>query len=189
LVEILNWPEGEVPLPLRPQVAALRDQAWPGEQPGGTEAGHDPVLRPVSLLLVEDGRVLAALDILSKELVHRDRSYGASGLATVVTLRAERRRGYGLLLVTAAREVMAAGGADLAIFTCDAPLVCFYEAGGYSVLPGTVLVGGTPDDPFTSDRFDKVTLWAPFTDHAWKHEEDFRAARVDLYPGVIDRLW
>jgi aminoglycoside 2'-N-acetyltransferase I len=84
---------------------------------------------------------------------------------------------------------MAAGGADLAILTCDAPLVCFYEAGGYAVLPGTVLVGGTPDETFPSGRFDKVTLWAPFADHAWKHEEDFGAARVDLYPGVIDRLW
>jgi len=82
-----------------------------------------------------------------------------------------------------------AGGADLAIFTCDTLLVPFYESGGYTVLPGTVLVGGVPEDPLPSDRFDKVTLWHAYTHRAREHAADFQGARIGLYPGVIDRLW
>ncbi len=188
-MEILAWPEADVPRALRLQVVALQDQAWPGDGPSGPEPFHDPALRPLSLLLVDGGRVLAALDILSKELAHRGETYAASGLATVVTDEAERRRGHGLRLITAARETMRGNGADLAIFTCDTPLAPFYEAGGYAVLPGTVLVGGTPDDPFPSDRFDKVTLWCPYTPRAQAHAADFEGARIELYPGTIDRLW
>jgi GNAT superfamily N-acetyltransferase len=192
-VEILTRPEREVPADLRLQVLALQQEAWPPtdspEEPPAGHTGHDPRLRPLSLLLVDEGRVLAALDVLSKELPHCGESYLAAGLATVVTARAERRRGHGLRLIRAARRVMQENGSDLALFTCDTPLAGFYEAGGYEVLPRTVLIGGTPDDPFPSDRFDKITLWAPFTPLAREHEADFRGARVALYPGPIDRLW
>jgi aminoglycoside 2'-N-acetyltransferase I len=188
-VEILSWPESEVPQVLRLQVVALQREAWPAVDAGAASTGHDPRLRPLSLLLVDDGRVLAALDVLSKTLEHCGETYLASGLATVVTAGAERRRGHGGRLIAAARRSMQAGGSDLAVFTCDPPLAGFYEGGGFEVLPGTVLIGGTPDDPFPSDRLDKVTLWAPFTLRAREHAADFRGARVALYPGPIDRLW
>ena len=61
-------------------------------------------------------------------------------------------------LVVAAREAIAASGADVGIFTCDRPLAPFYESAGWTVLPGTVLVGGTAEEPFPSDQWDKVTL-------------------------------
>ena len=79
--EILTWPQDDVPGDLRTQVNALHDQAWPRD-PGAPErrsaAGHDPALAPLSMLLVADGRVLAALDILSKELEHAGERYAAS---------------------------------------------------------------------------------------------------------------
>ena len=190
-MEIVAFPEAEVPLPLRLQQVALQDEAWPPERPSGPEPWHDPALRPVSLLLVEDGRVRAALEILSKELVHAGERYAASGLSAVVTGVAERGKGYGTRLVRAARERIAQSGADLGIFTCDRYLTAFYERAGWQVLPGTVLVGGTPEEPFPSDQdgFDKVTLAAFFSPRARAHAGDFVGCRVELFPGSIDRLW
>lgn len=194
-MHLLSFAEADVPADLRVQVLALQAQAWPGQDapdplPGSPpRLSHDPALAPRSFLAVEDGRVLAALDVLSKELVHARRRWAASGLSTVVTDPRERRRGHGRRLVTCAREAIAASGADLGLFTCDTPLGAFYEACGWSILPGTVLVGGTPADPLPSDRFDKVTLGAFFSSRARRHAADFVGARIGLYPGERDRLW
>jgi GNAT superfamily N-acetyltransferase len=100
-----------------------------------------------------------------------------------------RGRGHGRRLVTAARDLIAGRGTDLGIFTCDRPLAGFYESAGWQVLPETVLIGGTPDRPFPSDQFDKVTLAAFFTDHARRYAKTFDHARIALYPGDIDKLW
>lgn len=187
------FPERDVPPALRRQVLALQDQAWPGEETEieGAEPGpvHDPALRPLSMLLVRDGKVLAALDILTKAIEHQGARYTVSGLSTVVTEASERGKGYGHRLVVAARERIEASDADLGIFTCDAPLRPFYERAGWTTLPGAVLVGGTPEDPFPSDRFDKVTMAAFFTPRARRAAAGFTDARIALYPGEIDRLW
>ncbi|MEU6218887.1 GNAT family N-acetyltransferase [Streptomyces sp. NPDC047022] len=193
-MEILSYPEARVPSPLRAQVRELQDQAWPPAPGPAAPVGapvHDPVLRPLSLLLVEEGRVLAALDILSKEITHAGRSYLAGGLSTVVTRRELRGRGHGRHLVSAARELMAARGLDLGLFTCDRPLRPFYESAGWRCLPGAVLVGGTLEAPFPSDRpgFDKVTMAAFFSAGGRTGEASFHGSRIELHPGETDRLW
>ena len=187
-MEIDGWPEAQVPSELRIQVWDLQRQAWPGEGPD-PGVSHDPALRPWSMLLLDGGRVLAALDLLSKEIVHAGQRFQAFGLSTVVTDRAYQGRGCGRQLVAAARQEIRRRGADLGIFTCDRPLQAFYESAGWSVLPGAVLVGGTPEHPFPSDQFDKVTMADFFTEHALAHREKFRDARIELFPGAIDRLW
>ncbi|MEU8828177.1 GNAT family N-acetyltransferase [Streptomyces sp. NPDC048636] len=200
-MRILSFPEAGTPAPLRAQVWELQQEAWPPADPGaegGPRATHDPALRPTSMLLVDDGAadptdgtVLAALDILTKTLTHAGRSYRAGGLSTVVTRRAVRGLGHGARLVAAARRAMAGSGLDLGVFTCDRHLRDFYTGAGWQPLPGTVLVGGTPEAPFPSDRppFDKVTMADFFSAAARRHRADFRSARIELYPGEIDRLW
>jgi GNAT superfamily N-acetyltransferase len=188
-VEIVSWPEADVPPDLRLQALALQDQEWPSFRPAEPGPRHDPALHPVSMLLVDDGRVLAALDILSKEITRCGQRYAASGLSTVVTDPTRRRQGHGRALVEAARDAIAASGADLGIFTCDSPLQAFYESAGWQVLPGTVLVGGTPAAPFPSDQFDKVTMACFFTARAQASAPAFVGCRIELYPGDIDRLW
>ncbi len=192
-MHIVSFPIAEVPRDLSVQVLALHAQAWPEDEASGAsgEPGlwHDPALRPVSMLLVDDGRVLAALDILSKEITHRGRRYAASGLSSVVTDEAERGKGYGRRLVIAGRDAIRDSGADLGIFTCDRPLQRVYESAGWQVLPGAVLVGGTPDAPFPSDRFDKVVLAGFFSPKARQHAETFSHSRIGLYPGNKDKLW
>ncbi|MGZ0148072.1 GNAT family N-acetyltransferase [Kribbella sp. WER1] len=176
-----------VPEELRRQVAALQDEAWPGDPADGPV--HDPALDPVSMLLVDEGVVIAALDILRKEIQHAGDTFRAGGLSTVVTRAALRGRGHGHRLVTAARAAMIELRLDLGIFTCDAELFPFYESAGWQQLPGTVLIGGTPNDPFPSDQpgFDKVTVGAFFTPRA--DPAAFRQTRIALYPGQIDKLW
>ncbi|WP_246430446.1 GNAT family N-acetyltransferase [Streptomyces rectiverticillatus] len=186
-LRIVTMAEPELPPELRTQIEALQEQAWPGGGP------HDPALRPVAvLLLAPDGGVRAALDILSKEIIHEGRSYRASGLSAVVTDAAHRGKRYGRRLVAAARELIADGGAvDVGLFTCDSPLQGFYESAGWTALPGTVLIGGTPQDPFPSDQpgFDKVTMAAFFTARAQRDAAAFERSRIGLYPGDVDRLW
>jgi GNAT superfamily N-acetyltransferase len=184
-MHILSWPEADVPADLRLQVIALQDEVWPSGRPGEPGPRHDPALQPLSMLLVDDGHVIAALDVLSKEIVHRGRSYAASGLSAVITARAHRARGCGRRLVEAARHEIGASGADLGIFSCDRPLRRFYERAGWKALDGAVLVGGTPDDPLPSDRFDKVVMACFFS----APERCFAGCRIELFPGEIDRLW
>ncbi|MFE1171433.1 GNAT family N-acetyltransferase [Streptomyces sp. NPDC058773] len=188
----MTFPEADTPPALRRQVSKLQDEAWPPDcaSAPGTFA-HDPALRPVSMLLVDGDTVLAALDILSKEIVHAGQRYRAAGLSTVVTRGTARGQGHGHRLVTAARAAMADMPLDIGLFTCDRPLRTFYEGAGWQWLPGAVLVGGTPADPFPSDRsgFDKVTMADFFSPLGRRHRSSFPDSRIEVYPGGIDRLW
>lgn len=188
-MEILIFPEAEVPAELRRQVLALQQLAWPGEEPTGLHAIHDPALAPLSLLLVENGRVLSALDILSKPLSHSGATLQASGISCMVTQPEDRSRGLGRLLAASARETMQANGADLGIFTCDRPLRRFYQACGWNELPGAVLIGGTPAAPFPSSQFDKATMACFFSAEAKRLAASFEHCEIALYPGAIDKLW
>lgn len=198
-VEILTFPERDTPPALRRQVVESREQAWPRERPADPaqdgqaqdEQAQDPALRPLSMLLVEDGRVLASLDVPRKDLRHAGRWFAAGGLSAVVTRRGVRGRGHGGLLVAAARETMAAEGLDVAVFTCDRPLRGFYARAGFRPLPGAVLVGGNAEEPFPSDLpgFDKVVM-ADFltpTGRRWRHT--FPHSRIALHPGRPRSLW
>jgi aminoglycoside 2'-N-acetyltransferase I len=191
--EIVTHPEAALPDELRVEVFRLQRQAWPREVTSKFEVRpgpvHDVALAPISMVLLDDGRVVSALDVLSKEIEHAGETYAASGLSTVVTDQELRGRGYGRTLVTAAREAIEASGADLGIFTCDRQLGPFYESAGWQIVPGAVLVGGTLDDPFPSDQWDKVTLARFFSEKAKRNARLFEDARIGLYPGVIDRLW
>lgn len=191
-MQILSFPESAVPDDLRGQVVRLQDLAWPGDEPSSLAPWHDPALAPLSVLLVDDDqRVLSALDILSKDLDHEGQRFAASGISTTVTDPELRGHGFGRIIAEAAQEMMQAQGADLGIFTCDTSLRAFYSSAGWSELAGTVLVGGTAADPFPSDQsgFDKVTMAAFFTPDAAAARGSFVGARVELYPGQIDKLW
>ncbi|WP_314251148.1 GNAT family N-acetyltransferase [Streptomyces kutzneri] len=187
-MRVIGCAEADLPAGLAQQVAELEDAAWPGAEPG-----HDPALAPRALLLLAaDGTVAASLALLFKEIRLAGRTYRAAGLSAVVTRPALRGRGCGARLVAEARAGLAADPAvDLALFSCDRPLAAFYEAAGFEVLPGTVLVGGTPEDPLATDDpgFDKLVLAAFFTDDPGRDHAAFTGVRVPLHPGNTDRLW
>jgi len=188
-MRIVSYPEGEVPTSLRTQAMRLQDLAWPDDAPSSLAAWHDPALHAVSLLLIEDDRVVSALDVLSKRLEHAGETFSASGISAMVTDPDVRGRGFGRTLAVAAREYMAKRGADLGVFTCDPELQAFYESAGWRRLAGSVLVGGTPSRPFPSDALGKVVMAEFFTPRARAAEPTFVGARIELSPGEIDRLW
>ncbi|MFD4743032.1 GNAT family N-acetyltransferase [Streptomyces virginiae] len=187
-MRVLRFAEADLPADLAREVAALEERAWPGSTPG-----HDPALHPRTMLLVGGvATVVVALSLLYKPVPLAGRTYRAAGLSSVVTRTGLRGRGLGGRLVALARAEMAADPAvDLALFSCDRPLAAFYEAAGFEVLPGTVLVGGTPEDPLATDApgFDKVVLAAFFSEDPDRDRAAFTGVRVPLHPGNTDRLW
>jgi hypothetical protein len=71
VVRIVSRPESEIPHELRLQMVMLQDQAWPPDGPSDTAPWHDKSLNPLSVLLLDDdGGVVSALDILSKQIAH-----------------------------------------------------------------------------------------------------------------------
>jgi aminoglycoside 2'-N-acetyltransferase I len=193
-VEVRSYPQARVPARLRSQVLTAHAEAWPPADPTAPRTQwptHDPALQPITMILVADGALLSALDILSKPIEHAGQTYLAGGLSTVVTPRDRQGRGHGLQLVTAARDAMATGDWDLGLFTCDRPLRPFYERAGWHLLPGAVLVGGTAAAPFASDQqgFDKVTMVEFFSRLARRHQATFPGSRIGLHSGEIDKLW
>lgn len=187
-MRVASYRQADVPTRVRNQVQRIEDVAWPAFA-GRVEPGHDPALDPTTVVLQDGEVVLAALSVLTKDLRHADRGYRASGLSSVVTDPGRRGEGLGRRLVMAARDLVRGRGDDLCLFTCDRELVGFYEGCGFTELPGTVLVGGTPEEPFPSDKVDKATMAAFFSRQAQQHAREFTHARVELYPGLRDRLW
>ncbi|AUG78167.1 acetyltransferase [Kitasatospora sp. MMS16-BH015] len=190
-MHILSYPEAAVPPALRAQVWALQEEAWPSGDPD-PGLSHDPELDPQTLLLVdEDGQLLAALDLLTTDFEHAGRVFRALGLSTVATYRAHQGRGHGRRLVEEALARIRRSGADLGLFTCDHRLRPFYEGAGWQPLPGSVILGGTPEDPFPSDSpgFAKTVMADFCSPEALAARPAFENARIPLYPGLIDRLW
>ncbi|MFK0253203.1 GNAT family N-acetyltransferase [Streptomyces sp. NPDC090445] len=183
---IVTHPEAELPAELAAQVIELEEEAWPGNR-----HGHDPALAPLMMMLLDaDGTVAASLALLYKPVRHAGRTYRAAGLSAVVTRRAARGRGHGGRLVAAARAALAADPAvDVVLFSCNRPLVPFYEAAGFTRLPGAVLVGGTPEEPLATDApgFDKEVIGDFPAGRA--EAAAFTGTRIALYPGLVDRLW
>jgi len=203
-MEIRSWPWDVAPQHIKAQVLALQDAEWPetaaapgeaaaaaggAEPPAAAAAGHDPALRPVTLVLLDGDVVVVTLDILSKQIEHGGEHWAASGLSAVVTDPAQRGKGHGTRLVVAARTAMRDAGADFGVFSCDPALVLFYEGAGWRELPGAVLIGGTPEDPLPTDALGKVVLAGFFSGRARSRAASFRHSRIALFPGQIDKLW
>lgn len=169
---------------LTDQIRALQTKVY------GEPADHDPALSPRTAALVVDGRVVAVLDILTKEIEHAGSTWTVSGVSWVLSDPDARRRGHGARLVSAVHQDLRTRPIDLVVFTCDRELVPFYESAGFEPT-GAVLIGGTPDAPFPSDAFDveKVTMMSFVSDRALARRSDFHDSRIALHPGSIDRLW
>jgi aminoglycoside 2'-N-acetyltransferase I len=105
-VRIASYPEAGTPPTLRRQVVDLQNRAWPATgDTNGRRGGltHGPLLSPLTVLLLDGNRVVAALDILTKTICHAGVRLRASGLSTMVVDEARRGAGHGLALAAAAR--------------------------------------------------------------------------------------
>jgi predicted N-acetyltransferase YhbS len=172
-----------VPAALADQVRALHREAFGSDDP------HDPLLEPVAVLLIDDDQVVASADLLHATIQHAGSSWRLAGLSAVVTAADRRRAGHGEAVVRAAFAHACASGVDLVLFSCDASLVAFYERCGARVLAGSVIVGGTRDDPLRTDTLDKTVLARACSPSAEARIGELEGVEIELHPGAIDRLW
>lgn len=183
MTSVVTFGQDSLPRALKAQVLAILEVAWASGRSIEERLDrplHDPRSAPVCMLLVDGDVVLAYLAMPSKVIEHAGVTYRVAGLSSVATHPEHLRNGHGGTLVTAAREWIEASGADLGIFTCDAPLVPFYVACGWTHMPMTVVVGGTRAQPFRADELGKQTLMGFFSDLAQGHRADFADADVYL---------
>lgn len=183
MTSILTFDQDALPIELKSQVLAILEVAWPTGRDIEERLHrplHAPRNAPACMLLVEGGSVLAYLAIPTKTIEHAGVTYRVAGLSSVATHPNRLRHGYGATLVTAARERISGSGADLGIFTCDPPLVPFYEGCGWTQTPATVVVGGTRERPFRADELGKRTMMRFFSSLAQEHRADFADADVYL---------
>lgn len=187
-MSILSWPQASVPASIEAQVLALSESEWPSDGEPRIPR-HDVRLSPVTMVRLLNDVVVASLSVLTKDIVCAGETYTASGLSAVVTAPSVRGRGYGLELATAAHELIRSSGVDVGIFTCDRGLCDFYSRAGFSVVEGSYLVGGTVEEPLLSSDFAKVLMLSTIRSRAQADRGSFEGARIELYSGVIDRLW
>lgn len=182
-MELLVFPQDEVPPPLKTQVLMILEHPWPSGRTVEerlTKPLHDPRSSPVCMLLVEEREVLSYLAVSTRAIEHAAVRYLASGLGSVATHPDHLRRGHGARLVSAAKARIEASDADFGIFTCDPPLVPFYTGQGWTWMPSTVVIGGTRAQPFRADGLGKHTLMTFCSDQARAHQGDFENADVYL---------
>jgi len=124
--------------------------------------------------------VLSYLAIPSTVIHHAGCTYRASGLRAVITHPLYRHHGYGRQIVTAARAVIAASGADLGMFTCDPPLVAFFVQSGWMPMEHTAIIGREGLCARPADSLGKCTLTGFFSKKARRHRRDFVGASLYL---------
>jgi aminoglycoside 2'-N-acetyltransferase I len=180
---LLTYPQDLLPPHLKDAVVDILEREWPSVFKREDLLGrplHDPNKHPLMVLLVENDTVLSCLAVPSTLIHLAGDTYKASGLSAVLTDAGYRGRGYGRLLVTAAREVIAGSDADIGVFTCDPPLVPFYVGCGWTLMEHTSVIGGTREKPFPADSLGKGTLMGFFSAKAREHRADFEGATIHL---------
>ncbi len=188
--ELLVCREEELPPSLLARIIELLRAEWPGafsgEKVDRTEL-NDPALHPLAVTLLVEGWPVAYCGVVWKHLALAGRSFKTCSLNGMVTDRTRRGSGYGQKVLAAARALMEANEADLALFTCEPALQGFYERGGFEALAGTPLVGGTRAEPFPSDSLGLVTMAAFFSPAARACRARMTGAPIflDLAPGDL----
>jgi|SRR5579884_2110272 len=178
----LAFSNGVLPPELDSQVQALLRAEWPAVfSADETRTTNGALTDRTLLVLIEGETVLSYLAIPSTHIDLAGETYRASGLSAVITNPPFRHQGHGRRLVRKARDLIAAGDADIGIFTCAPSLVDFYLFSGWTPMPTTTVVGGTRESPFHLDSV--RTLMGFFSQKARDHRADFEHATVYLEIG------
>lgn len=189
LLEILHFAQEECPAAWREQIIGLMRQEWPRAFEGGPVVWPDcPDTHPTSFVLLSDRTVVSHVAVPRKEISHKGQSYQAFGISEVVTHPDCRRQGYGARLLKEAAAYIAGNSPDISLFTCVPSLVPFYAHAGWEHYAGTVLVGGTRDNPFRSDSLGLATMMRLYSDKARRNRHAFQETDIELELGER-KLW
>jgi predicted N-acetyltransferase YhbS len=118
---------------------------------------------PRSLVIVEEGRVVAHAALLPRTVGTDHRDLYIGGLARVCTDAAMRGRGLGEQVVRAAFGLVDAGEFDYAVFQTNRSVQGFYEKLG-AVLVDNRIINSLAAEPTASPFWDEIVMRYPGDD-------------------------
>lgn len=126
-----------LPQPFERAIRALLEQEWPG--PNSTDADEpltERALNPTYFLVVEENAVRSFARTIWARVTYCGQNLKLYGLGDVVTVQAQRRKGYGALVTQAATaHIQSAADADAALLLTQPELERFYARWGWAHIP------------------------------------------------------
>ncbi|HEX6961059.1 MAG TPA: GNAT family N-acetyltransferase [Lacipirellula sp.] len=164
-------------------IGALVNQVWPKPNMNAADrAAQLLALRdqyadatdswPRSLVIVEEGRVVAHAALLPRTIGTALGELSIAGLARVCTSAAVRGRGLGEQVTRAALGLIDAGEFDYALFQTNRRVQGFYEKLG-AVLVKNPIVNSLGADPNANPFWDEIVMRYP-------SDEDWPGGTIDL---------
>lgn len=186
-MEWIQYPQENNGMEIKKQILSLEETAWPTEN-GGETFPSAPDTYATSFILAENGRAVGHVGLRKKAFFHKGSAYLVYGLSEVVTHPDYRNRGIGTKMLQKAADYIRSEKPDISVFTCSPKRIGFYTGGGWQVLEGTCLVGGTKSAPFRSDSLGLVTMICFLSEKAKAHRQDFENTDIVLELGER-QLW
>lgn len=138
--------DSSLPGPLERQIRAALDLEWPG--PRSARDGEpliDRTLNPTYFVVVEGNSLRSFARTIWAHITYCSQELKLYGLGDVVTIRAQRCKGYGAMVTQAATaRIEADADADAALLLTQPGLERFYARWGWVHLPQLCVV--TADD-------------------------------------------
>lgn len=186
-MELIEYSEERYDAEIAEKIIALEKTAWPQN----TEDDHFPTAPNtyvMSFVLMENDMAVCHIGVRKSILRHKGEEYLAYGLSEVVTHPHYQNKGLASQTIKKAVQFMISQQADISIFTCAQEKSSFYTRGGWEVIPGACLIGGTEQKPFRSDSLNLVTMMMFLSNKSKQHRKDFAHTDICLVLGE-NQLW
>jgi hypothetical protein len=146
-IQFHEYPDPELPEPLRIQVLDFLRIVWPGGFMGVNRFRDwttEPGKSPYHLLYAAGTQLVSHLEIITMMVAVNGVEYSVKSPTAVLTYPAFRREGWSSRLNARAAAAIDASGVDIGVLTCAPNLIDFYSRAGWSHAAGTRIVAG-PD--------------------------------------------
>ncbi|MYV06082.1 MULTISPECIES: GNAT family N-acetyltransferase [Furfurilactobacillus] len=165
-------------------IAELSHHYWPNvEDADENDLRYYLEQQIVVVMHDKNGQLAGSLKIPTTSVTLNDQRYQVSGLSEVMIAPQYLHKGFGTSLIMTAFALIQHDDADFSIFTCPPDLVPFYELGGWTTSPQTVLIGGSSSNPIKSDNIGTVSMLSCFTPVALDHQEQIANSTIALNVG------
>ncbi len=178
MVEMLVYPQSDLPDNYRCQVLTLLRVQWPEGFVGEnrlrnwiTKTEH----HPISFLLVEAGLVISHAQVVWKNLEHGGEIYKTYGITGVLTFPSFRGQGYGLQVTRVATDYICQSDADVGMFHFEPGLAYFYSQCGWLPMFGAVTLIGARHHPVRSNE---LMMMRFFTEKGMRGRSSFASEPV-----------
>ncbi len=147
--------DGSLPGPLEREIRSALDLEWLGPSSAGDgEPLIERTLNPTYFVVVEENSLRSFARTIWARVTYCSQELKLYGLGDVVTVRSQRRKGYGAMVTQAATaHIKADADADAALLLTQPELERFYAQWGWVHLPQLRVVTEEADDPGAEPPF------------------------------------